>query len=515
MRNAILAYHIIFDNNVQQSINHIIYNLEKKELSEKFRHRYSKDRKGIRLFHTIDSINALLFKEFQTLFKDSIITDSIINITKERIQVEIASNKYGQTIAKIDTSYVVYSKEPLLKNEKNLIEKKDSEQYIILHQHVDSIMYEFDKFLKRIFIVSDVLQDILDFSNLLPLEERVNFTELENMIKNELASRNIKTPFEIGIYDSMKNKFIYETTGNYTKKMMQKGMAFQMFPSDFLTAPNYLYIFFPSKQIFVIRGLRNMLFISALLIALIVTIFFYVLISFLRQKKLSEERNEFVSNMTHELKTPIASISLAAQVLSDKKILQNQQLKNFYLNVIQKDSSRLNAMVEKVLQTTLLENKEIALNKEETDLSELIQQAIKNIQIQLEQNKVEIHTFFLAQKHKVFVDKMHFTNVFFNLLDNAIKYNNKKPEIIIKTQNLNDELIVEVIDNGIGIAKQEQKRIFEKLYRVPSGNIHDVKGFGLGLNYVQKIVNLHNGSISVDSEIGKGSTFRIKLKLIE
>lgn len=512
LRNAIIAYHTTFDKSVQESINKVIYNLEKKELAEKLKHRYSKDRKGTRLFHTIDSINALLFREFQTMFKDSIITDSIINITKERIQVEIITNKYGQAIARVDTSYVIYSKEPRLKQKQLEKTSVDAGQYIILPGHVDSLMYEFDKFLKRTFIASDVLQDILDFSSLLPIEERINFEELENAIRQELSSRNIKIPIEIGIYDSIKKTFIYETTGKYSRKLLSEGMMFQLFPSDFFSVPNYLYVFFPSKRAFVIRELRTTLFTSAFLIILIMTIFFYILISFLRQKKLTEERNEFVSNMTHELKTPIASISLAVQALNDPDIIKNDKLRNFYLNVIQKDSSRLHNMVEKVLQTTLIENKEIALNKEETELNELVKQSIKNIQLQLEQKNAEIHTFFLAQNHKVYVDKMHMSNVIYNLLDNAIKYTNGKPVIMIKTYNSGEDVVLEVIDNGIGIAKSEQKKIFEKLYRVPSGNVHNVKGFGLGLSYVQKIIQMHDGNISVESEPGKGSTFRIRLK---
>jgi signal transduction histidine kinase len=230
-----------------------------------------------------------------------------------------------------------------------------------------------------------------------------------------------------------------------------------------------------------------------------------------RQKKLSEMKNHFINNMTHEFKTPISTISLACEALRDKDIVKSGAVYDSYISMIDEENSRLSSMAEKILQSARLEKDKIALNKEQVDVHEIISEIMKNIQLQVENKGGKIVTQLNAEKHIFQADKVHFTNVLFNLLDNAGKYTPKNPEIVIKTENSYSGIIITIKDNGIGISKSNQKKVFEKLYRVPTGNIHNVKGFGLGLSYVKTIVEAHGGKITLDSELNKGTKVIITL----
>jgi two-component system phosphate regulon sensor histidine kinase PhoR len=213
--------------------------------------------------------------------------------------------------------------------------------------------------------------------------------------------------------------------------------------------------------------------------------------------------------MTHEIKTPISTISLACEMMSDKTTTIDQQQKDAFISVIAQENKRLAAMTDKILQTAIIERGQMKLKQERTDIHELIRRSVNNTILWVNQKNGKIDLNLDAEHHFSEVDPVHFENVIFNLLDNAIKYSPKEPHIVVSTENTNGYLVIKVKDNGIGIEKKELKKIFESLYRVPTGNIHNVKGFGLGLCYVKAIVASHNGHISVDSEVGKGTTFTI------
>jgi two-component system phosphate regulon sensor histidine kinase PhoR len=225
-------------------------------------------------------------------------------------------------------------------------------------------------------------------------------------------------------------------------------------------------------------------------------------------------KNDFINNMTHEFKTPISTISLACEALNDQDINQSALLMHNYIGIINEENKRLGKMAEKILQTAILDKAQLKIKQENVDIHRVIEDVLKSMSIVFESRNGTIEKRLNATKYIVLGDKVHLTNVIYNLLDNANKYTPNKPKIEIITQNKNENnLVILIKDNGIGINRSNQKKIFEKLYRVPTGNRHDVKGFGLGLSYVQVIVEIHGGNITVDSELKKGSVFKINLPL--
>jgi two-component system phosphate regulon sensor histidine kinase PhoR len=254
-----------------------------------------------------------------------------------------------------------------------------------------------------------------------------------------------------------------------------------------------------------------MLLISIILIIAIVYSFTYTITTIFRQKKLSEMKNDFVNNMTHEFKTPISTISIACEALNDHEILKSPDIMASYIDIIQDENKRLAGMAEKILQTAVIEKGQLKMRREKIDLHEVISDVIRNIRIQVEIKDGLIIKDFRAGTSILEGDKVHLTNLVYNLLDNANKYTPRKPVIRISTENTTNGIQMTIEDNGIGISKNEQKKIFDKLYRVPTGNIHEVRGFGLGLSYVKAIIEEHHGKISVESDVNKGTRFKVFL----
>ena len=254
--------------------------------------------------------------------------------------------------------------------------------------------------------------------------------------------------------------------------------------------------------------------ISSIILTLVIILSFSLTIYIIfRQKRLSEIKNDFVSNMTHELKTPISTISLASQMLNDQTIPTESKNYDNISRIIKDESKRLGYQVEKVLQMAIFDHGKIKLKKKKTDINELVHNVITNFALQIENKNGAIEANLDAENAVLHADNVHFTNMISNLVDNAIKYSGDEPEIRVSTMNQKENLIIRVKDNGIGIKKEDQRRIFEKFYRVPTGNIHNVKGFGLGLSYVKKIAEEHNGSISLKSDPGMGTEFEISIPL--
>jgi two-component system phosphate regulon sensor histidine kinase PhoR len=270
-------------------------------------------------------------------------------------------------------------------------------------------------------------------------------------------------------------------------------------------------VYFPFKNRFLIKQTASMILISIILIVIIMMLFIYVIKIIVWQNRLSEMKTDFINNMTHEIKTPIATISLACEALNDVDIKKNEVLADNYLKVISDENLRLGGIAEKILQNALIEKEDFRLKKEKVNVHEIIDHVIHNLGIHVEVKDGKILREFGADNPYIFADKWHLTNVISNLVDNATKYTPRKPMIKISSSNYSDGVMVSVNDNGIGISREDQKKIFDKLYRVPTGNVHNVKGFGLGLSYVENIVERHGGRVEVESELKTGSTFRLLL----
>lgn len=340
------------------------------------------------------------------------------------------------------------------------------------------------------------------------VNSEINASLLEFLLRSEFEKRSIEADFEFGIYDCHSERMVY---GNYVPLQTAKD---KINPAKSLPAwANQGYHFgvqFPKREAHIINQMGIWSF-STLVLVLVIIFFAYTLFVILKQKRLSEIQKDFINNMTHEFKTPISTIAVATEVLKDPAIRNQPERLLNYSTIIEKENARLKQQVERVLQVARLDKEDFGLKKEILDIHQVIQDAIRNTSMTLQEKQGTIVCDLSAIEREVPADKLHLTNVIQNLIDNAIKYCKNIPEITIKTTNELKRLVIEVHDNGIGISAENQKRIFQKFFRVPTGNVHDVKGFGLGLSYVKTIVEVHGGNIKVESELGKGSVFRIYL----
>ena len=344
------------------------------------------------------------------------------------------------------------------------------------------------------------------------IEERLDIELLSAMINKEFMERGVELDYEFAVRKSPENEFVFRSDGF---KKVTKSEVYQkaLYPNDLTSKINFLTLYFPNEQNYFIRSLGFMGASSAVLTLFLILIFSTTLYIIFRQKKLSEIKTDFVNNMTHELKTPISTISLASQMLKDDSIAIQEKNVDQITKVIDDESKRLGYQVEKVLQMAIFDRGRIKLKIKDVDVHRIIRNVVSNFTMQIENKNGTIELSLEADPSTIGVDEIHFTNIISNLLDNAIKYCDTIPEIIVRTYISGKELIVSVEDNGIGIRKEEQKRVFERFYRVPTGNIHNVKGFGLGLSYVKKLVEDHGGTIVVDSQPQKGTRFSISIPL--
>lgn len=343
----------------------------------------------------------------------------------------------------------------------------------------------------------------------LPIQERITQPLLDSIIRRELLRKGIEARFEFKVTNE-KDSAIYKTT---RYKANPKGLVLKdkLFPNDFFARRYFLTIYFPNQKTYILSSLGLMTLSTFLLTMLIIMSFSVTLLIIFRQKRISEIKSDFVNNMTHELKTPISTISLAAQMLNDKSIPVERKNLSYLGGVIADESKRLGLQVEKVLQMAIFEKTRLKLKLKEFDVHEVIKKVVANFSLQLESQNGMLVTELGANNPIVVADEVHVTNVINNLLDNALKYKSGNPEIIIFTKNATGGIVIAFKDNGVGISRENVRKIFDQFYRVPTGNVHNVKGFGLGLSYVKKIVEAHGGRIWVDSTLGIGSTFSVFL----
>ena len=341
------------------------------------------------------------------------------------------------------------------------------------------------------------------------VNDAIDANLLEQLLVNQFRQRSIDSNFEYGIYDCSNEKMVY---GNYVSMNSKERSSMKGELPKWENDTYYFGVFFPGKSSYLLGQMNIWLFSTAVL--LIVILFFsYALFIILKQKRLSEIQKDFINNMTHEFKTPLSTISVSSEVLSSKDIIREPDRLNQYAGIIQDESSRLKLQVERILQMAKMENKKIELDKEEADLHQLIRESVLLYENKFKEKGGQILTDLDAEKTSASVDKLHFTSTIHNLIDNGLKYSGNIPEMQVSTENENNNLIIRFKDNGIGIEKKYQKQIFDKFFRVPTGNLHDAKGFGLGLNYAKKIVRAHHGSISVESRPGQDSVFKIQIPL--
>lgn len=366
-------------------------------------------------------------------------------------------------------------------------------------------------------IIEDVLVSIFSHSSDRPLEERADTTVIRKYLSEQLKSCGMDITFEFAILN--RNGVVQYCTEGYRAAKDGESSVFnqRLFMGDPEPNRTFLRVIFPDKRSYIMSSISFMV-PSFAFTAVLLIISIYVIVVTFRQKKLSEMRNDFINNMTHEFKTPISSISLAAQMLNDDTIRKSPSMLQHITTVIMDETKRLRFQVEKVLQMSMFDRNSNTMKPIEVDANAVVESVVRTFKLKVESygGKLEAHAD--AEDALVFVDEMHFTNVIFNLLDNAVKYRNEERplELNVTTSNIGeDSLMITISDNGIGIKKEDLKRIFERFYRVSTGNLHDVKGFGLGLAYVKKIITDLNGTIKVESEYNIGTKFIITLPLIK
>ncbi len=361
------------------------------------------------------------------------------------------------------------------------------------------------------FRIESVTEKIISID--LPIEKRISLARLDSLVQVELAERGFTAKVNLAVIND-NNEYVMLSEA-FDASDRESIYTQQLFPYDPESAQKYyLQLHIPSQSIVIIKSMGVMFVASIVLILAMIAIFVATLSVIFKQKRIAEIRNDFVSNMTHELKTPIATISLAAQMLEDKNIPVELKNVDHLSKMVKEESKRLGLLVEKVLQMAIFDRGTFKLKRKQLNLHAIIRKVFDNYALQFQAKNVKVTCDLSAEKAEVYADEVHITNIISNLIDNAIKYSKETPVISIHTLNKNDGIIVSVKDNGIGISKEYQKRIFDQFYRVPTGNVHSVKGFGLGLSYVKKIAEMHDGNVWVKSEQGVGSTFNIYIPLI-
>ena len=404
----------------------------------------------------------------------------------------------------ITTKPSTIPKAMILRSDKNSInEASKSLQEIVRNRYV------YQKAL-----LDEVVYNILYTASDKPLRERINFKLLDQDIRAELLNNGINIPYHFTV-STADGREVYRCP-DYTEDGLPYTYSQVLFRNDPSSKMGVVRIHFPDINGYIFSSVRFMIPSVVFTLVLLITFIFTIVVIF-RQKRYTEIKNDCINNMTHELKTPIASISLAAQMLNDNSVGKSPAMLSHLGGVINDESKRLRFLVEKVLQMSMFDRKKAVIKKKELDLNEMVENIANSFTLRVEHTGGKIYTEIEAIDSAIYVDEMHFQNVIFNLLDNAVKYRKQDMplDIYMKTWNDDQYLYLSIRDTGMGIKKENLKKIFEKFYRVHTGNLHDAKGFGLGLAYVKKIIDLHKGTIHVESEFGKGTKFTIALPVIK
>lgn len=500
IRNAVVLKEQRFEQSVNEALNSVVYKMEKQSTAARITRKFNFRKQGIRWMMDPDSL-----KEGMTFYQDTLSESHILKLKKPdkfkvKVFEEITSDSNGVVTKEMKhRTFVEDSATPGVPFFIDRLDTSEMKQQWLAHKND---------------MVNDIFDELVSINVYNDFDSALDTNLLDSLLRSELMEKGIDAEYSYGILgpEAIK-KPVAPGVKIEDKKEALASTRFKvnLSPDNIFIQPKYLSVYFPDQTNYILRTLWWMLVISGVLILILILSFYYTISTIFRQKKLSEIKNDFISNMTHEFKTPISTISLACEVLGDASVEKSPERVKNYVKVIGEENKRLSTLVENILQTAILDKGEFKLKMQDVDVHGIIQQAINNVALQVDKREGEIITKLEATQHVIQADRVHLTNIIYNLIDNALKYTDSKPSIQVSTRNTSSGIYIEVKDNGIGISKENQRKIFDTLYRVPTGNIHNVKGFGLGLSYVKAIVEKHGGEISVDSELGKGSTFRIFL----
>ncbi|HLN52302.1 MAG TPA: HAMP domain-containing sensor histidine kinase [Lentimicrobium sp.] len=489
IKSAVELREANFRRSVSEAVGDVMSQIEKEEVSRQIR----KNMEYNSLLRAIDSLDYLIYLETGSTEH---MNSGNYNYQRKQEWSEVMENNEWKMVKKSDSASLNYPGKDTL---------KDKDSSASLGDRATQLNR------KKAFLLNQVFDEMFNNPFSPYIENWLTAGKVDTLLNNALDNKGISAKYQFGIYSKQRNLVVLEKDPAFREQLVKEGLYYRLFPANNYAPSDYLVLFFPNQTRYLLVQMSGMLTISGALMLVIILSFMFVIITIFRQKKLSQMKNDFINNMTHEFKTPISTVSLACEVLNDPSVPKDDDFVKSYINIIGEENKRLGVMAEKILQTAILEKGQLNLRKEKIDIHNIIEDVAHKIAIQVEIRDGSIQTDLKATEPIIIADKVHITNVINNLLDNANKYSPRKPIINITTQDQNDGILISITDNGIGINKANLKKIFEKLYRVPTGDVHDVKGFGLGLSYVKFIVEKHGGKVTVESEPGKGSTFRVWL----
>ena len=339
------------------------------------------------------------------------------------------------------------------------------------------------------------------------------YQELDSLIADELLLVGIDMHPAVGLYDGSQGSFLYSSNPRREEALEESPYRYSFRPAGVVSSNQYFIVLaFPHSPFLAIDS-SLYLYFSIFLVVVIAVMFIFSMRTIANQRRLDRMKNEFISNMTHEIKTPISTISLACEMLQDGSVEQDSVARNNFVGIIADENARMRLLVETILQSSKMSNSHYTLGRSEVDVHHIIERMAQSFRLTMEGRGGVLEQHLEASPSVILADELHLTNLIYNLMDNAIKYSDKAPYIIVSTCREDNMFVLRIQDHGIGISKADQKHVFEKFYRVSTGNVHNVKGFGIGLNYVAQVVRLHHGSIELESEVGKGSTFTVRLPI--
>ena len=477
-----------FDESVYRSLNQVSHNMELNETQNYL----EKDVKST---------------ERRAFSQDSVMVDGLGSIMHSH-QFAVAAD-YGTVYSSFQVKALKMKPASV---PKAMILRKDKSSLVDATKTMQEIVR--NRYVYQKALLDEVVYNILYTASDKPLNERVNFRILDHDIRNELQNNGINIPYHFTV-STTDGREVYRCP-EYEEKGKEYTYQQVLFRNDPQSKMGVLRIHFPEMNSYIFSSVRFMIPSIIFTFVLLVTFLFTLVVVF-RQKRYSEIKNDFINNMTHELKTPIASISLAAQMMNDDSVPKSEQMSKHLSTVIADETKRLRFLVEKVLQMSMFDKKSVVFKKKELDLNETVESIAQSFNLRVEHTGGKIYKEIEAIDSAIYVDEVHFQNAITNLMDNAVKYRKQDEplDIYIRTWNDQEHLYLSIRDTGQGIKKENVKKIFDKIYRVHTGNKHDVKGFGLGLAYVKKVIDLHLGDIKCESELGKGTKFTITLPILK
>jgi len=511
MKNAIEVKEKQFDRSVNDALVDAVKTLQKKT----------------RVDWVADKVwDTVTWKNNVTFFNDSM-SDSDIMLNSGSGSYVYVSNRGDQrnnTISVNSSSprTVVVDKFKDKNFRSRSMEKIDSlksglntKQFVVLSEFTDSVNVIVNKKISQITTRSKSMDEALNelvfeistFDE--PPELVYDSAAIAQTLRETLKDKDLDIDFEFAVYNPETDSLESTKSQNFNPAGHNQFKT-RLYPESYFGKPEQLILDIPGRRVHLLRSL-GFLFSGSMLFTFIILVTFYITIKvILRQKKISQIKSDFINNMTHEFKTPIATISLAVDSINNPKVIADQGKIKYFTGIIGEENKRMNNRVENVLQMSLVEKQDFNLQPEPIDAHDLIREVAKNFRLQLEKKGGKLEFDFLVQNATIEFDKTHFANVISNLIDNAIKYS-EQPEIRITTRNRHAKFVIEIEDNGIGMSREEQQKVFGKFYRVAKGNIHNVKGFGLGLSYVKAMMDASGGTVKINSTPGKGSTFILEI----